>query len=26
VESAFVPVEDPGFDLMGSSPATRQQW
>ena len=26
VESAFVPVEDPGLDLMGSSPATRQQW
>jgi len=26
VESAFVPVEDPGFDLLGSSPATRWQW
>ncbi len=26
VESAFVPVEDPGFDLRGSSPATNRQW
>jgi uncharacterized protein (AIM24 family) len=26
VESAFVPVEDPGLDLLGSSPATNRQW
>ncbi len=26
VESAFFPIEDPGFDLLGSSPATRRQW
>lgn len=26
VESAFAPVEDPGYDLVASSPATRQQW
>jgi len=26
VESAFPPVEDPGFDLAGSSPATSWRW
>ncbi len=26
VESAFQPVEDPGFDLAGSSPATAWRW